>query len=227
MCSTIAAKIAIRRARSARRSAGNDSQGGLTPSLWWNGWTQSDRGVRGSSAGTIPNRFHPGEPLVTDRVPALLIDRGVAVDLLLGGVEREVRGVEGEVEEPGAGWVAAVLGEEVERVVGEGVGRIELARAGRTAWAGLLGSRVVERVLLPEAVEPADHPVEVVEPPADRAGVGAEVPLAHHRRAVSGRLEDLGDRRATLGEVASVARPSGPLRRPSCRRPPPDGGTGR
>ena len=77
-------------------------------------------------------------------------------------------GVEGEIEEPGPAWLAPGVGEEVEGVIGEGVGRIEPVRR----IGPLRPPRRepgVERVFLPEAVEPADHPVEVVEAAADRA----------------------------------------------------------
>jgi hypothetical protein len=103
----MAAKIAIRRARLERVDP-------VGP------------GGQGDVGADDPQPSHPGEPLVADRVPALLIDRGVAVDLVLGGVQREVGGVEGEVEEPGSVRLPAVLGEEVERVIGEGVGGVEL-----------------------------------------------------------------------------------------------------
>jgi hypothetical protein len=126
-------------------------------------------------------------------------------------MEGEMGGIKGEVEEEGFRG-AAGLGEEVEGVIGKGVGGIEgawLAVFGGGIGAGgaILGPARVIGFFLPAGIKASEHPVEFVE-----AAVGGfdvelvvEVPFADHESVVTGGAEDFGESHGVGLESATIA----------------------
>jgi len=131
-------------------------------------------GADDGTGGHLPARvgeaelLHAGEALLSDHVPALLIDLLILIDQVLGGMEREVRGVVGQVQKPRLVLLLAGGVEERQGVVRDGVGGVEGLFPGGGGAAGGQ-ARVLGRI--PEAVEAVDHAVEVFKAAVDGAGL--------------------------------------------------------
>ena len=149
--------------------------------------------------------LHAFETFLTDDVPALSVGFDVGRGEFWRGLDREVGGLEGDVEEPGGffGFGAGDV-EEVERVVGDGVGG-EVG-AGLIVALGVAGGESDHHRRVPgiDGVTVCEA-VELVEASGDGAGV-VDVPLSASVGAVTGGVEDLGQSDATVGEMASVTR---------------------
>ena len=151
----------------------------------------------------------PLQPLLAQLVPAGVEATGVARDVLVVRVQRPVRrGVGEEEEERVVAALLVVLGEELDRRVGDRVG-VEPARLlGLVLDVGLLPHQRARPV---EGARPLERAEEAVEAASGRPGrvggvhVDGEVPLAGEVRRVARVAAHLRDRRALLAEVARVA----------------------
>ena len=128
-------------------------------------------------------------------------------DLVRRRLQREVRGVVGEVEEEGFLGGPGLI-DELEPVAGPEVGGIPLLRQARVVVGDRLPVEEQLRTGRARLVEAAGRRVQA----AVEAAVTwrdalflTDVPLAGHRGEVAGRLERFRDRRAPVVEVALVA----------------------
>ena len=135
-------------------------------------------GVDGGQFGVVgddPEVLLPGEPLLAEGPPAVVVASVVVVDGGLGGVQRVVAGAETQVEEEGSlgprrglggdhggGLVHQILGE----VVAGPVGGVDVVVVGHQVGVPVVGGPVEE------AVEPVEPPLQgpLVEGPG-RGGV--------------------------------------------------------
>lgn len=126
------------------------------------------------------------EAFGAEDVPAFAIGFEVAVDGGFGGLDGEVGGGVGEVEEPGFGFVDAGLFEEFQGVIGEDVGDVEVFGDGEFGFGGFGEADVVRGVPLVFGVgEEVFVAVVVLEAAVDGAG-GGHVPFADHPGGVAG-----------------------------------------
>lgn len=135
--------------------------------------------------------FLPVQARLADYIPALGIKRLVFVDFRFGRLQRKMPRLIGQILKPGFAPRLLRLLDEVNRVVGESVGRVELARPVGSARVAC-GQTGVVGVFLPVGVEAAKHPIELAEAAIYGRALFGEVPFAHHRGAVTGIVQHFG-----------------------------------
>ena len=155
--------------------------------------------------GDEPQRLHAREALGAQDVPAAAISRHVTVDRSLRRLHGEVRRGMREVEEPRLVLLRPRLTQELEGVVGEDVGDVELA--------GLIGefgrrtggqAHVLVRIPLVVGMGLQVLVAVIgVEAALDRPG-RTHVPLADHPGAVAGSLQELRDGDVVVQQVSGV-----------------------
>jgi hypothetical protein len=201
----------MRRARSSRRSAGRLSQAGirLAGEAVGDGVVLLDgherKGRQHRVGGDEAQRLHAREALGAQDVPAPTISRHVPVDRSLRRLHGEVRRGVREVEEPRLVLLRARLAEELEGVVGEDVGDVELAGL-IGEFGGRAGGQAHVLVRIPLIVGmglQALVAVIGVEAALDRPG-RTHVPLADHPGAVARLLQELGDGDVVVQQVSGV-----------------------
>ena len=156
--------------------------------------------------GDEPQRLHAREALGAQDVPAPTISRHVPVDRSLRRLHREVRRGVREVEEPRLVLLRARLAQELEGVVGEDVGDVELAGL-IGEFGGRAGGQAHVLVRIPLIIGmglQALVTVIGVEAALDRPG-RTHVPLADHPRAVARLLQELGDGDIVVQQVSGVS----------------------
>ena len=159
--------------------------------------------------------FLPLETPGAEDIPALAVGGHVAVDGFLGGLDGEVGGGVGEVEEPRFGMRNAECGirngnlaglfEKLEGVVGEDVGDVKVVGGvGEFGFGGGGEADILGGVPLVLGVGEEVFVAEVVLKAARDGSGGAHVPLADHPGGIAGGTEDFGHGGGVGQEVAGV-----------------------
>ncbi|OPZ19799.1 MAG: hypothetical protein BWZ10_00835 [candidate division BRC1 bacterium ADurb.BinA364] len=126
-----------------------------------------------------------------DRVPSGVVFAQVAAIILLQRLQRGVRGIEGEIEEPGFFGFAGVV-EESYGVIDVGDGGVE-SFAGNGPRFAVEAERLVALVVVARSGEMAEI---ALEPEIGR--LLAQVPFAGHRGEIAARAERFGRRRGAV-----------------------------
>ena len=159
--------------------------------------------VRRQQAETL----HPGEPFLAENVPAATVGRQMALDRLLGRLDREMRRGMREVNEPGRA-LRPGLPHELQRIVGEDVGGVEPAGLGGQLGLNAFRQPGVER-RVPLVLGMRIHLPETEimgEAALNRAGP-AQMPLADHVGGVAGCAQGFRKGGVVLQQMTGVGRP--------------------
>ena len=157
-------------------------------------------------------------PRAAHGVPAFVVDSIVLRDIRFVRVQRPVRRRMGQVEEERLVGAATLL-DHADRLVGDGVGEIEVGRRNfhpPVVLHDAVGGEEM-RDTIHDAVEAVEaalarcRPVHITDAPGvDQAGpeVTAHMPLARHQRAVTRGPQQFGNRRRVVAQETLVRRRS-------------------